>query len=337
MVSSRWIRGRGSPKACRSVQQPAEARVQQRPHIAGTRGRLLRHTATSPGPANSTSRASRHAEAIHMDRTMLGQHPASGIHPTLGFRPHTSLMSPGRVAACMTLALALAASSNIAVGAAPHNQPTAWFAQGRPSASSSSHSVSPSRSLHRVARRHHATFTAGPVRRDGHLFGAYSIVGSVYCCRAPHDKLRLLRWRNGRWVRYGLLRAVKQNVGRAHEWDFPDYTLDSKRIRIASRKAPVFGGPVNGAYPTAHMLAVRTGGWHWAHFIECRHLAGCTHPKSRSITVLNPRVSHGRLTSRVSSCTPSCSAPHQVLRVIRFAWRPTRRAFVEVSVHRTRT
>ena len=203
-------------------------------------------------------------------------------------------------------------------------------AQAAPSSSSRA------RALHRIARRHDADSTVGPARAHGRVFGGYSVVRSVYCCRDPHNKLRLLRWHGGRWTTDGLLSAVEESFGNDHYWNFPDYGLYLRHIRRASREAPVIGGPVNGTYPSAHMLAVRSNGqWRWASFIECRRLAGCDRPTERGQTILNPVVSNGRLTSRVSSCKPSCGAPHQVMHVIRFAWRPDRSAFVEVAVHRT--
>jgi hypothetical protein len=195
--------------------------------------------------------------------------------------------------------------------------------------------ATPAQSLHRIANRHHAKFVVGPVRGHGHLFGAYSVIRSVYCCRDPHNVLHVLRWQHGRWNTDGTLRAAEQTLASTTTWNFPDTSLYARHIDGASDEAPVFGGAVNGTYPSAHMLAVRTHAWHWATFVQCRRLAGCSQPTVRSTVVLNPRVSHGRLTSRVGSCRPSCGAPHQVVYVIRFAWHATDHAFVEVGVRRT--
>jgi hypothetical protein len=246
---------------------------------------------------------------------------------------HTSFMSPLTAAASMVFSLA------IAVGAAPAGTSLDRGISGpspmRPGVALT-HSASPSHSLRLLARRNHARFTAGPSHRHGGLFGAYSVVSTDYCCNDPHNALQLVRWRDDHWVTDGTLHAVEDNAGNTHAWNFPDYSLYAERVRSAAGRAPLFGGAVNATYPSAHMVAVRTRiGWRWARFIRCRRLAGCSHPTVRGTVVLNPRVSRGRLTSRVSSCTPSCGAPHQVVHVITFAWRAARRAFVEVHVHKT--
>lgn len=182
----------------------------------------------------------------------------------------------------------------------------------------------PRKALRTLARSHHATFVAGPLRgRDG-LFAAYSVVRGESLVHDPRSRLILLRWRDGRWVTDGRLHA-KHYGG---YWDFPSNNLATARVEHASAEAPVFDGREGGGGGYGLMIAVRhRGHWLWARFDGCPVRGQCPPISTRSDTVANGRIVKRHVVSMLGNCRPDCASSRIVYRN-RWSWRPKRPAFV---------
>jgi hypothetical protein len=187
----------------------------------------------------------------------------------------------------------------------------------------------PRRELKALAEADHARFVIGPVKSPGGVFAAYSVVPSVYCCRDSHARLHLLRWSGDAWVTDGSLSAVRDGK----YWTFPDFSLYSAQVQGGDAEAPLFGGAVNGAGPTAHMLAVRVSGrWRWASFAGCPMGDDCKDAQPQAI-IVDPHFPGHRLISLTNNCEPNCAAPSVVYRAD-WQWSAEQRGFYVAASHR---
>ena len=176
-------------------------------------------------------------------------------------------------------------------------------------ASPSPPAVGMTAALHEFAGRVGARYVAGPRRGSSGTYAAVSVVRSISAVRRTRNRMLVLRWDDGKWATVATLVPEHDPVTRGTRyaekfWNFPDFGLRALSIAGAAETAPVFMGPVNGTYPVAAMVAVRsaTGSWAWRDFVSCEP-ASCDSRTSRDDTIRNPRVRHkGRLVSVVTPC-----------------------------------
>ena len=196
------------------------------------------------------------------------------------------------VSGCATVA-------NQAVPSSSHQRVTT-----SPSLAADLAKAEPRPALRALARRHHATFVAGPKRGPAGLFGAYSVVKSIAASHNPENTLTVLRWANGRWIMEARLHASQSNGF----WDFPVNSLAADVVDGASTEAPVFDGGEGGGGGFGLMVAVRRQQrWSWARFQGCPAARGCPPLVTHSHTAGNGSIVHGQLIGVLGNCQPDCA------------------------------
>jgi hypothetical protein len=221
------------------------------------------------------------------------------------------------------------AISSLTVALACSSSPKAG-APAQPTRQARAPSETLAASFHQIARGAHANFVAGPIKAQSGIYAAYSDVPSGSAVHRTPDRTVILKWKRGSWMPVATLRSEHDPAQRGTKyyrmyWNFPEQTLTTVKIAGADRRAPVFAGAVNGAYPVVFMVAAmsRDGHWAWRDFLSCDPRL-CNTTSRGTDVVANLRVRHGRILSVVKPCIP-CQG--KTTRTV-WRWSPRLDAFV---------